>query len=569
MKRLKFEKLWLLSTQEKRAKVIEIDPEVTSVVGDNEFGKSSLVKSLYAALGADPSKTPESWKNAKVTLLLRFSIGGEVHFILRQGGFFSFFDKDRRLLWVANSVVSDLGPKLAEYFDFGVLLKQKGGGSIVPPPAFCFLPFYIDQDRGWTETWASFSGLGMITRYKDEIAEYHTGIKPREYYLAKVKKDKATSERNELSAEKASLLRAKKRFTDKREKLGIGLDVETFRDRIEALLREQNSLQSIYDELRARASEIQSMRAMAQEEVDVAERVLAELDADIAFATKEMDEEIVCPVCSTVHENDFANRFGLANDADACRTVLLESRDKVRRYDAQIFETLRNVPNLEAKIAAISEILEESRGEIKLADMLKDESERLVDRSFDDEEIEIDAEIGRRNQEIIEASSEMKTYTEPSRKKKIVSFYDDKLRAFCRELNITDIPSSIWGKVRPSISETGSLNPRLFLAYYYSVLHTINEFSTSCFGPIVIDTPLQQDPDPENAKRLIKFAHERRPAGSQLILATGSLHGVKMPGRLIQPSTFRSLLSEDDYEEVHDFAMPFVNESLGGAASEN
>ena len=52
MKRLKFEELWLLSTKEKKARAESLSNEVTAVVADNEFGKSSLVKSLYATLGA-------------------------------------------------------------------------------------------------------------------------------------------------------------------------------------------------------------------------------------------------------------------------------------------------------------------------------------------------------------------------------------------------------------------------------------------------------------------------------------------------------------------------------------
>ncbi|MCF2904640.1 hypothetical protein L0666_06555 [Octadecabacter sp. CECT 8868] len=564
MKRLKFEKLWLLSTQERRARTESFDPDVTSIVADNEFGKSSLVKSLYSALGADPYKTPEAWKNAKVALLLRFTVGGATYYILRQEGYFALFDDAKKLLWTASSVVAGLAPKIGELLDFHISLKQKGGKSITPPPAFCFLPFYVDQDNGWSDTWASFSGLGMVPAYKSEIAEFHTGIKPRQYYIAKSKRDEAITSRKLLSDEKGALLKAKKRFSDKRKKLGIALDVEVFKDRIQALLKEQNALQSLYDDLRAKVSDLQSLRSIAQEEVDIAERVLSELNSDIKFATDFSDDEIVCPVCSTVHDNDFANRFGLINDADACRIVLIEARAKVAKHDGDIEKVLRSVPSLEKRISSIKAILQETRGEVKLADMLKDESERLVDKSFEDEERVLDGEIGILNVTASDAKAEMDSLTKASRKKKIVEFYDAKLREFCGLLNITNIPSSVWGKVRPVISETGSLNPRLLLAYYYAVLHTIDEFSTSCFCPIVVDTPLQQDQDPENSKRLIRFAIENKPVGSQLILATGSLNRIVPPGRLIEPDSKRSLLSEDKYEDVYDFMLPFLNASLIG-----
>lgn len=562
MKKLKFERLWLLSTQEQRARTECFDDDVVAVVADNEFGKSSLVKSLYATLGADPFRTPEAWQNIKVTSLLRFTIDGVQYFMLRQRGYFALFDANQTLLWTANSIVKGLAPKLGRLLDFHIELKPKSGKAATPPPAFCFLPFYVDQDKGWNETWASFSGLAMIPRYHRDIAEFHTGIKPSEYYKAKIERDENSGKRYDLAQEREALQKAKKRFTDKRTTIGIALDVGAFQDRINALLTEQNAIQSLYDDARTEISELQALRAASQEEVEISARVLAELDKDIKFTAKLTENEIVCPTCSTVHENDFANRFGLTNDADACRIILVEARAQVFVLDKRIEKRLENIPELESRIAKIRAILEETRGQIKLGDMLKDESQRLVDQTFVEEERDIDGEIGGLEVKIADAKKRMAEFTKASHKKKITDFYAEKLRSFCLELNITDIPSGMWNSIRPSINETGSRNPRLLLAYYYAILHTISKYSTCSFCPVVIDTPLQQDPDPMNSKRMIQFAIEKRPEGTQLIIATGDLHGVEVPGSTIEPSGFRSLLSEDQYESVHEFVMPFINASL-------
>jgi hypothetical protein len=440
MKKLKFEKLWLLSTQERRARTESFDGDVTAVVADNEFGKSSLVKSLYATLGADPFRTPESWNNLKVTSLLRFSIDEIQYYMLRQGGHFAFFDAEQKLLWTADSIVKSLAPKVGALLDFKIELKAKYGAAAIPPPAFCFLPFYIDQDKGWTETWASFSGLGMIPRYHKDIAEFHTGIRPSEYYKAKVDRDSATVKRNELAQERAALQKAKKRFTDKKKTLGIALDVESFQDRIVALLSEQNALQSSYDDARNDVADLQALRSASQEEVEISARVLADLDKDIKFASSLTENEIVCPTCSTIHENDFANRFGLTNDADACRGILVASRADVLALDAKIQQRLKAIPLLDGRISKIKDILEETRGQIKLGDMLKDESQRLVDQTFVEEERDIDGDIGGINDLIIAASERMAGFTKAAHKKKITDFYSGRLRSFCRELSITDIP---------------------------------------------------------------------------------------------------------------------------------
>jgi hypothetical protein len=65
----------------------------------------------------------------------------------------------------------------------------------------------------------------------------------------------------------------------------------------------------------------------------------------------------------------------------------------------------------------------------------------------------------------------------------------------------------------------------------------MKRFSTSAFCPIVVDTPVQQDQDATNAARMISFCLSEIPEGSQLILGTVSLHGVKYNGHVIETDT--------------------------------
>ena len=55
--------------------------------------------------------------------------------------------------------------------------------AITPPPNYMFAPFYIDQDASWDRPWASFRSFYLIPSSKT-LAEYHSGLKPNEYYAA-------------------------------------------------------------------------------------------------------------------------------------------------------------------------------------------------------------------------------------------------------------------------------------------------------------------------------------------------------------------------------------------------
>jgi len=101
-----------------------------------------------------------------------------------------------------------------------------------------------------------------------------------------------------------------------------------------------------------------------------------------------------------------------------------------------------------------------------------------------------------------------------------------------------------------TIRDTGSDLPRAQLAYYYAILHTVAKYSTACMCPIILDTPLQQDQDDENARRMIRFAIERRPKDTQLVLGTVKLHGVVYDGHRIVTVDKDSLLQASSYDEA-------------------
>ena len=68
---------------------------------------------------------------------------------------------------------SGLGPFLAELLDYRIVVTTlRGNQTVPPPPQHFFLPFYIDQDKGWTENWSSFALLSPGQR----LAAQHCGV---------------------------------------------------------------------------------------------------------------------------------------------------------------------------------------------------------------------------------------------------------------------------------------------------------------------------------------------------------------------------------------------------------
>lgn len=567
MKSLKLQRLLLLSRVEKKARQENFDDTTTVVFGQNDTGKSHLIKSIYGAFGADASVVNEKWANASVTIMLRFLIGEESYAILRMDDQFALFDGRDALLWRASGLVKEVGPKIANLLDFNIMLPTKYNDLIVPPPQFCFLPFYQDQDRGWDDTWGSFKGLSMIADFKRGILEYHTGIRPREYYEAKAGRGEAQREQNELKAERRALDRATARLRNGRPPVTVTFAPEMFGTQIEQLLAELNELQAVYESVKRNISEVQSRRAVLVEEIEIARAALQELDADVKFSQSLTGEQVVCPTCNTVHDNDFASRFSLINDADACRGFLASAQHSLTEVETDLARQMRSLASYGDRITRIDNLLEAERGEIKLRDMLKDESERIVDATIAAERGVIDQGISGWSEKEDAANALMKELSDTKRKAKIMSFYSQKLTAFASDLGV-ELGKAAKKTVSPKINETGSYGARAILAYHFALLHTIREFTTSCLCPIILDTPLQQDQDEKNAAAIIAFALKNRPKDMQLVLGTVSLHGAEYKGYSINPTIKESLLRREDFDEVSEYMRPFINKMLGKDQSE-
>ena len=164
-KRLYISEIILVSRKKETARRIKFDPIRTIVTGTNHTGKSSLLKSIYWTFGAEPVFN-KRFKEDNVLSLVKFEIDEISYEIIRDGKIIAVFDSLGVLIHKSQSVTNDLAPFLSKLFNFYPLFPKQDGVFIIPPPAYLFLPYYIDQDKSWSNTWSSFNNLSQIKGYK-------------------------------------------------------------------------------------------------------------------------------------------------------------------------------------------------------------------------------------------------------------------------------------------------------------------------------------------------------------------------------------------------------------------
>jgi hypothetical protein len=116
--------------------------------------------------------------------------------------------------------------------------------------------------------------------------------------------------------------------------------------------------------------------------------------------------------------------------------------------------------------------------------------------------------------------------------------------------------------VHSRITETGSDLPRATLAYYFSILEMMQNFTDTTICPLVIDSPNQQDQDPKNLPTILKFIRDKRPTDTQLVLGLVDDCNVDFGGKIEVLKSKRRLLLDDDYNEHAMEVRDLIRKSL-------
>lgn len=202
MSKLLINEIVIVDYENKRANHFCFSEKSNLIVSSkNGQGKSSLVKSIYYALGANLKAFPKDWIPEKYIFQLKVSINNEELFIKRHNKTMSIKGENESIIF--NSF-KDYSLWLQE--KLGMKLELVTNNSDKPTIAYVealVSPMYIDQDKGW-------SGI-LYKETFDGLGAYKTGSFPKDviyYYLG--------LSNNEIFDKKyeCNLLKEKKSFVD-------------------------------------------------------------------------------------------------------------------------------------------------------------------------------------------------------------------------------------------------------------------------------------------------------------------------------------------------------------------
>lgn len=560
MKRLRFESLELLSLRERKARKIDFHPLMTVITGTNDVGKSSVIKSLYWAFGASPAITHPTWSAANVKAMVTFTVDDIRYRILRDHNAIGIFDQDGRVLLVTSQITKELAPYLADLLDFQLVLTNRQGAPEIPPPAYAFLPFYIDQDSGWTKPMNSFDNLGQYADFRKPLLEFHTGILPNEYYRLEAEKRRLQVEQRALEADRRVIQKAVERFKLEVQFDGLELSIEGHELAIEQLLGRIQSVRAVRQERAKQLAGAQDERMLIEQQLQIVRASIVELERDATFAG-ELPDEVFCPTCGTSHQNDFANRYGIVQDREACFEFFSEARSRVTDLTAKAAKAESGVRLADRAIAEIQASIEVKKGDISLFEVIESRGRAIASNMFDGQINELNLQIGKILLDIKDIAAGLDKLKDKDRRAAIVRFYSGFMLRYLKSLDVTNFSADEVIKIPARIRETGSDLPRAILAYFLAIIQTISKHSSSIFGPIVVDSPNQQDQDDTNVAKMIDLIISERPDQAQIVLGTVSLHGHQVDnGKVIDLTEKKSVLRASEFEALSASLRPYLDQ---------
>ncbi|MBZ5503998.1 MAG: hypothetical protein LAO78_00800 [Acidobacteriia bacterium] len=562
MNHFKLHELLLLSEKEQKARKITFHPQATVLTGSNETGKSSIIKSVFQTLGADPAKVSPEWKSAGVFSLLKVEVAGVILHFFRHLQAYAVFDENGALLYTFTSVSREVGPYLANLVNFHISLITKTNVKITPPPpAFFFLPFYIDQDKSWDSSWAGFANLGYIKDYKKNMAEYHTGIRPNRFYELSTKRAALKTTIAEIEARvkviKGVLSRLRTQFSNSE----FDVDTHAFEAEIDKLVHEAQALLKAENELKSQLSELGEYRNQLLNQRQVVQSALSELQADYELAV-DSAAYVECPSCGQEYANSFVERFELAKDQDQLSEFLADMESEIAKTETKIAKAREQFKENAASAAIISDLLNTKKEEVTLRTVTLNVGRREAAAEFDKTIAEENEELAKYLLKQNEISKELKSLDDKARKKEIIGYYANHLQSFLTKLHVSNVGPEAYKAVTADLAKMGSAKPRALLAYFFAILHTAYKYSEAAFCPIVIDSPQQQEQDKNNLRAMLELMRDQRPNQSQLLLGIVDDLGVDFSGTRIELTEKFNVLRKADYQSVKAEIEPFQNKVL-------
>ena len=495
---------------------IEFGKGINLITSDNNSrGKSVLMKAIYHSLGADCS-FDTNIKESNILFEIEFEYGDSTYKISRYKNSFCTFKNDLLLKYYPEGNRNDLSHFYLDELNMGVFLRARGSQIELSPPAYMFVPYYLDQDRSWKEEQYPFSKASSgqyFPSVTNELYFYSLGLYKKEYGFLKSEIDEISLAIKKLENERKIIDENYKTVKEANNVPTVCLSQDELDNyqrttlvKINALLDEQNT--KILE-----LNELDKKRTKCQLRIKNNKYAIDKIAEGSATG---MSMTATCPNCNTKFDVELR-----ASVINTYNTILLENEnssleEEIAQLDIQIKTRKQEIGVISNKIEEVRKIVSDKHAEyeqyftwVALSKLNKEQLSRITEISS---EID-DFKTKKAKKEIIKKQIKNST---AAAKNDFIDFY----KRILMQLDIDDFDSNNI-KAFYKLSLSGSQYARSTLSLFFAFLYTKNKYNPNDFDwPLVIDSPREGEQDNMNSSKILNFIIRQDTANHQCILAS-------------------------------------------------
>ena len=564
MSKLLFNKLYIFSSSDKAARVIEFAAGKTiitssSIDGTNR-GKSVIMKSLYHTMGAD-CNFDDMWDDDSKIYILNFTIDSNEFYIFRHSSLFKFFDADKNIIFKTVSR-HELSERLNDIFHFAVKLpaRQHSSGALpkedeeevqrleITPPAYNYLLYFVDQDGQRGSQFSSFKSLQQYPDFKTNTMYYHFGAFDEDYYDLTIQQEK-------LMAQQKQIFRDDEMMHLMLDRVYANIEDVSYSKDIEHLHQDIDRTKTQYNEIAKKLSSIRSKLIALRNDK---EELLLHINS-LSCLRKENDKQIqslndhICPLCSSCLDDPLNLRIKRYNTGDDIILLSGELQIDVQRIERDIAKQeieytkwLSKLNEYESALnlhsSEINDVLRH-KGYIEIKEKISDDLHALREQA---EQLEV---------QLKDINKKLRKYNDA--KKKINKRYYELMLADKNRFGLKGIKPKTFESIKRSFSSGGSNNPIATIVWYVNLLKLKHEFNPNAIDfPVVLDSPNNAETDQEKRNQVYQYVCERVTDNQLIVSGIGFLdiqiQDVEFDKVIQLDNPKYSLLLEQDYAENMD-----------------
>ena len=515
MSNLIIEKLYIFSTENKTAKIVEFSSGknivTSSQIDGNNKGKSVILKSIYHTLGAD-CKFDSKWNDREKTYIIKASIGNRTIYFYRHDRLFRIMNEDEKIEFQTISRT-----KLAEYleniFDFAVKLPNKADNKLeIVPPAYNYLLNYIDQDGMNCTNFNSFNNLTQYSNYKENVIYYHTGVFNEEYYQLIKNIEEINEKKNEKNNEKKLLEGMFERINSNIGTESYNTDLTSLNIEIEKYKNEYSSIINQLSTLKKKMINLRNEREDIELQIREISNTLKLKDKEI----KKSKENHVCPLCNKEIDDETEIILKKYNEKDDLYILNTELNIELMKINTNLEKKEEQYKNLLKK-------LEEYETKMKINS--KEANDILKIKGLIEIKDNVLKDIQKNNLDIASIEEKLKEYTKAKKeyddqKKKINNKYYELMYLDKQKFNLKEITDKKLESISSTYNVSGSNKPIATIIWYMNLLKLRRIFNKDAIDfPLIIDSPQNGELDDTNKSAVLNYIFDNVYEKQQLIVS--------------------------------------------------